>query len=128
MLPAQESFASPDHQVVQEHGPDHGKNHGEIKLADPADGDAANVGGERCIDVHLAESKLLAYPGVALAAGLHEVSVVDGGPRIVRRQNVVHAVATGTVGYDLRAQFRRQAVVAGQVGGGTAARDSEFLR
>ena len=67
------------------------------------------------------------FDGVALAAGIHEVSAVDGGPGIVRRQNVVHAVATGAIGYDLRAQFGRQAVVAGQVGGGTAARDSEFF-
>src|SRR5262245_13230254 len=37
------------------------------------------------------------------------------------------SVATGAVGYDLRAESRREAVVAREIGRGTAALDAELL-
>ena len=90
----------------------------QIKAADPAHGDAADVGGERRIDVDFTEREFFGDAGMALAAGPNQVGAVDGGTRIARGQNVVHAVATGAVGDDLRTEFGSQPVIAGKIGAG----------
>ena len=120
VLSPQQRLAPPDDQVVQQHGADHGKNHAEIELADPAHGYAAGIGGEGRVHVDLAESEFFSHARMALAAGFHEIGVVDGGARVAGGQDVVHAVATRAIGHDLGAKLRRQAVIARQIGGGTA--------
>ena len=73
------------------------------------------------------KGELLCHSLVALAAGGIEVGVIDGRAGIARRQNVMHAVATGAVGRNHRAAFRGQSVIAIHVGGDAVARDAEFL-
>ena len=118
----------PDDEVVQQHAADHGEDHAEIEAANPAHGLAADVGRERRIDVNLGGSEFFRDAGMALAAGARQIRVIDRRPRIAGGKNVVHAVATGAVGDDLRAPARRQPVIAGQIRGLAPSFDTELLR
>src|SRR5437660_12368765 len=65
-LAAQNRLPPPDNEIVQQHAADHHGNHAEIELADPAYSDAADIGGERCVDVHLTNDEFLADTRVTL--------------------------------------------------------------
>src|ERR1700739_2965770 len=77
--------------------------------------------------MHPAESKFFRHSRVALAARPHEVDAVDCRSGIARRQDVVDPMAAGTVGDHLRSELRGQAMVAGEIGGGTPSLDAKFL-
>ncbi len=99
----QNRFSPPDNQVVQNHAADHHHDHAQIKLPYPAHRDAAGIGRKRRIYVYLRGYKLFGYTRVTLPAGLHQIRLVDGRPRITRRQNIVDPVAARAVGHNLRA-------------------------
>ena len=101
LFAAQECFVTPDQKVVEQHDANHGKNHAEIELADPMHSDAAHISGQGRIYVHPAEGKFLGYARMALSARIHQVGGIDGGTWITGGQNIVHSVATGTIGDDL---------------------------
>ena len=82
----------------------------------------------RGVEVNLGGDELVVRAGMALAAGLGQVGVIDGRVRIAGGQNVVHAVTAGAVGDRGRADFRCHAVIAGQVRTDAAAGHAEFLR
>ncbi len=121
-------FGAPDDEVVQQHAADHHEDHAEIEGANPADRLAADVGRERRIHVYLCGGELFRDARMALTAGAGEVGVIDRGPRIARRKNVVHAVAAGAIGDDLRSSARRQSVIARQISRFAAPLDAELLR
>ena len=72
--------------------------------------------------------ELLRDAFVALAAGGVEIGAIDGGVGIARRENVVHAVATGAVGGDDGTAFGGEAVIAVEIAGDAVAGDAELLR
>src|SRR5256885_10333680 len=53
---------------------------------------------------------------------------VNGGARIAGGEDTVRPMATGAVGDDLRSEFRRQSVIARQIGSLATSGDTEFLR
>src|SRR5579871_4441107 len=113
---------------MQQHAADDGEDHTEIELANPAHGLAADISGERRVDMNLGFDEFLIHARMTLSAGPGEVRRIDGRPRIARRKNVVHAMAAGAIGDDLRPQTRCQSVIAGKISGGTPAFNAEFLR
>ena len=72
--------------------------------------------------------ELLRDAFVALAAGGVEVGAIDGGVRVARGENVVHAVATGAVGGDDGSALGGEAVIAIEVAGDAVAGNAELLR
>jgi hypothetical protein len=127
-LAAQDRFTTPDNKIVQQHAADHHSDHAEVELANPAYGDSAYVSGERCIYMHFTYDEFIANPRMTLSAGLDQICLVDSRTRITRRQDVMHAMATGAVSDDLRAQLGSQAVIALQVSRRARAGNSQFLR
>src|SRR5437870_13292066 len=103
-LAAQNRLPPPDNEIVQQHAADHHGNHAEIELADPAYSDAADIGGERCVDVHLTNDEFLADTRVTLSTSLDQICFIDGRTRVARRQDVVDTVATRAIG---RSEERR---------------------
>ncbi len=63
------------------------------------------IGMDTILQVHLGQCELLRNSLVALAAGGVQVGAIDGRAGIARRQNIMHAVATGAVGHHRRAAF-----------------------
>ena len=78
--------------------------------------------------MHRRARELLRHAFVALAAGGVQIGAIDRRPRIARRQNVVHAMATGAVGRHHRAALRGQPVIAVEVAGHAVAGHAELLR
>ena len=109
-FPARHDLRSPDDEVMQQHAADDGEDHAEIKAANPADSFAADVGGKRGIHVDFGGGKFFRYAGMALAAGFRQILRVDRRLWIGRRQDIVHAMATGAIGHRLGAGFRGQPV------------------
>ncbi len=80
------------------------------------------------VEVNLGGDELVVRAGMALAAGLGEVGVIDGRARIGGGQNVVDAVTAGAVCDRVRADFRCHAVIAGEVRRNSAAGHAKFFR
>ena len=127
-ISTEDGFATPDDQVVQDHAADYAENHQHIKAANPANGLAADVGGERSIDVNLAEQEFIGNAGMALSAGLGQIRLGDRGSGIAGGKNIVHTVATGAVGDDLGSTLGSEAVIARKVSGGAISFDAESAR
>ena len=122
-------LAPPDDRVMQEHRADHDEDQNQIEPSHPAHGNRADVlGMDDHPQMHLGQRKLLRNSLVAFAAGRVEVGVIDGRARIARRQNVMHAVATGAVGRHHRAALGGQSVITVQVSRHAVSRHAELLR
>ena len=109
------------------------QDEGNVDPAHPAHGDGIDVAKLELrtaagLEMDRRARELLRDAFVALAAGGVEIGAIDGGARIARRQNVVHAVATGAVGGDDRTALGGQAVIAVEVAGDAVAGDAELLR
>ena len=79
----------------------------------------------RCtlVRVNFCVTPLWHWPQVA-----SRLAFIDGGARIARRQNVMHAVATGAVGHHHRTALRGQSVITVQVTRHAVSRHAELLR
>ncbi len=104
-----EELAEPVAAVVQQHQPDGDRNQQHVELAHPAQ--RGRFAGAIGSQVHLADGETRPRAGVALAAGPRQVPWVDGGLRIRRRQNVMHAVAARAVRHRLGPRLGGQPVV-----------------
>src|SRR5262252_5503642 len=105
-LAAGYGLRSPDDDVVQEHSANDGEDHAQVEAADPADGFAADIRGERSIQVNFGRGEFAGCAGVALAASSSQVGAMDRGARVARRENAVRAVAAGTICDNLRPEAR----------------------
>src|SRR3954470_23079329 len=128
LFTAEQRLMTPYQQIVQSDAADDPGNHAQVKLAYKPHCHAAGVCRQWRIHVNLCGYKLVRHSGMTLSARFHQVGAIDRGLRIARRQNVMHSVTTGTVGYNLRPEFGRQPMVARQIGGGAARFNPEFLR
>ena len=109
--PQADQLADPIAAVVQQHQPDGHRDQQQVELAHPAQ--ARPVRSALPATCTWLMAKRVPGAGMALAAGLGQVLGIDGGFRVGRRQNVVHAVATGAVGHRLRPGLGGQTVVGG---------------
>ena len=104
-----EELADPVAALVKQHQSDGDRNQQQVELAHPAQ--RGRFAGAIGSQVHLADGEARPRAGVALAAGPRQVLWVDGGLRIRRRQDVMHAVATRAVRHRLRPRLSGQPVV-----------------
>ena len=121
-------LAPPDDGVMQKHCANHRKNQRQIEPSHPANRNGADIFGLAAVHMHFVEGELLRDSPMALSAGSVEIGPIDRRARIARWQNVMHAVATGAVGYHHRSAFRGQPVITVQVGRDAVAFHPEFLR
>ena len=101
--------------IVQQHESNRDGNDDEVEELHELEHAPARSGPRHC--VHRPDGKAAARVVVALAAGLAQVGVIDGGARIAGWIDVVHAMAAGAVGDGLAASARGEPVVAVLVGG-----------
>ena len=120
-------LAPPDDGVMQEHGADYRKNQHQIEPPYPANRNRSDILRLAAVHVNLVESELLSNSLMALSAGSVEIGAVDGGARIARRQDVMHAVATGAVGNHDRTALGGQPVITVKVSRNAVAFYSELL-
>ena len=124
---ARHQLTAPDDGVMQEHRPNYHKNEQQVYAPHPAHGHCSEVC-RAAIHVHFIESELLRNALMALPTRRVKVGVRDSGAGITRWQNIMHTVATGTVGDDYRAAFRCESVIAVEISRYTVSSDAKFLR
>ena len=110
-------------EVVQQHEPEGDGDDDEVEDLDEIEDAPTGRGSGHC--VHRPDGEAAARVVVALAAGLAQVGVVDGGARIAGGIDVVNAVTAGAVGDGLAALARGQSVIAVLIGGHAVLRHRE---
>ncbi len=120
-----DQLADPVAALVQQHQADGDRNHQQVEFAHPAQHGRLGL---PLGNVYLADGESRARTGMALAAGLRQVLRIDGGFRVGRGQDVVHAVATGAVGHGLRAGLGGQPVEGGIEAHQPVGRQAELAR
>ncbi len=114
---------------MQEHRTDDQQNQDGVNDPHPAHGNGIEVPGVNAVfQMDLGEGELLRHSLVALATGGIKVGAIDGGTRIARRQDVMHAMATSAVGCNHRTAFRRKAVITVHIRGHAVSGYAELLR
>ena len=123
-------LAAPDDRVVQEHRSNHQQDQTNVNQAAPSAPrcEPISFGWNAILQVHAGQRELLRHALVALAAGGIQIGAIDRRARIARRQNVVHAVATGAVGRNHRTALRGQPVIAVHVARDAVSGHAELLR
>src|SRR5581483_11959292 len=74
----QDEFLAPRNQVVQHHTANHAHDHPEVKTPDQRDDLGSDIGLGGAVEVHFAAAEVVVGAGMALAASLGQVGVIDG--------------------------------------------------